>query len=159
MWWKYVFILKATIYLRFLRILSNIFPFLFCFLAYIQVSKKRRRFGRSMSYPEMDDEEEEGEEEHKEDEEEEEDEFQPSEGSENEMETEILDYMWQNVIHFHNMKIKACLRTFLLSIFILKIKNKKNLTKEDIFLKRTQTRTLDFLIFTYIKWSLFDITT
>ncbi|XP_017280976.1 general transcription factor 3C polypeptide 5 [Kryptolebias marmoratus] len=62
--------------------------------ALLRVSKKRRRLGLSLSYPERDEEEEEEECENKEDdEEEEEDEFQPSEGSENEMETEILDYM------------------------------------------------------------------
>ncbi|XP_037548560.1 general transcription factor 3C polypeptide 5 [Nematolebias whitei] len=63
--------------------------------AFVRASKKRRRIGLISSYPERDEEEEE-ELEHKgddDDEEEEEDEFQPSEGSENEMETEILDYM------------------------------------------------------------------
>lgn len=48
----------------------------------------------------MDEEEDEEEEEeecaNKEDEEEEDDEFHLSDGSVNEMETEILDYLWQN---------------------------------------------------------------
>ncbi|XP_054600705.2 general transcription factor 3C polypeptide 5 [Nothobranchius furzeri] len=64
-----------------------------------QVFQKRRRIGLIVKFPERDVEEEEGEcgikddDDDDDDEDEEEDEFQPSEGSENEMETEILDYM------------------------------------------------------------------
>lgn len=58
--------------------------------------KRRRRIGQDTStkFPGCDAEEAIQEDESKDDEDEdEEDEFQPSEGSENEMETEILDYM------------------------------------------------------------------
>ncbi|KAE8284854.1 General transcription factor 3C polypeptide 5 [Larimichthys crocea] len=61
-----------------------------------QFPKKRRRIGLSLKSPgrDVDTEEEVQDDENKDDEEEDEDdEFQPSEGSENEMETEILDYI------------------------------------------------------------------
>ncbi|XP_039856322.1 general transcription factor 3C polypeptide 5 [Simochromis diagramma] len=60
-----------------------------------ELPKRRRRKGQSVKDVYAEEEEDEvGEYENREDEEEdEEDEFQPSEGSENEMETEILDYM------------------------------------------------------------------
>lgn len=61
-----------------------------------EVPKRRRRIGLSLKYPGKDEdaEEEAQDEENKDDEEEDdEDEFQPSEGSENEMETEMLDYI------------------------------------------------------------------
>lgn len=60
-----------------------------------ELPKRRRRKGQSVKDVYAEEEEDEvGEDENREDEEEdEEDEFQPSEGSENEMETEILDYM------------------------------------------------------------------
>ncbi|XP_030598611.1 general transcription factor 3C polypeptide 5 isoform X2 [Archocentrus centrarchus] len=59
-----------------------------------ELPKRRRRKGQSLKDVYVEEEEEEEEEENQEDEEEdEEDEFQPSEGSENEMETEILDYV------------------------------------------------------------------
>ncbi len=58
--------------------------------------KKRRRIGLSLKSPWRDAEEEEevqDDENKDDDEEDDDDEFQPSEGSENEMETEMLDYM------------------------------------------------------------------
>ncbi|XP_044030137.1 general transcription factor 3C polypeptide 5 isoform X1 [Siniperca chuatsi] len=61
-----------------------------------EMPKRRRRIGLSLKSPgrDVDAEEEMQDDENKDDEEEDEDdEFQPSEGSENEMETEILDYM------------------------------------------------------------------
>lgn len=60
-----------------------------------ELPKRRRRKGQSVKDVYAEEEEDAvGEYENREDEEEdEEDEFQPSEGSENEMETEILDYM------------------------------------------------------------------
>ncbi|KAM6902127.1 general transcription factor 3C polypeptide 5 [Xenentodon cancila] len=57
-----------------------------------EAPQKRRRKSESLSFPVTDEAEEEDDCDNKEDEDEE-DEFQPSEGSENEMETEILDYM------------------------------------------------------------------
>lgn len=59
-----------------------------------ELPKRRRRTGLDLKFPVRDTDAEEEEDESKEDEEEDEDdEFQPSEGSENEMETEILDYI------------------------------------------------------------------
>lgn len=61
-----------------------------------EVRKKRRRRGLTSQSPgrDVDTEEEVQEDENKDDEEDDEDdEFQPSEGSENEMETEMLDYI------------------------------------------------------------------
>lgn len=61
-----------------------------------EIPKKRTRLGVSSKFPgrDSDAEEELQDDDNKDDEEEdEEDEFQPSEGSENEMETEILDYI------------------------------------------------------------------
>lgn len=67
---------------------------------------------------------EEEEDESKEDEEEDEDdEFQPSEGSENEMETEILDYIWQK-----DLSIFSFYQNVLCSDFFLEL----NVNKSEI---------------------------
>lgn len=61
-----------------------------------EIPKRRRRIGLSSKFPGRDEnaEEEMQDDENKDDEEEDEDDdFQPSEGSENEMETEMLDYI------------------------------------------------------------------
>ncbi|KAM6901227.1 general transcription factor 3C polypeptide 5-like [Lycodopsis pacificus] len=57
--------------------------------------KRRRRVGQNSKFSGRDhaDEEEQDDENKDDEDEDEEDEFEPSEGSENEMETEILDYM------------------------------------------------------------------
>lgn len=57
------------------------------------MQKSSTRPRRTGSSSKVDGEDDEGDDYEDEEEEEEEDEYQPSEGSENEMETEILDYM------------------------------------------------------------------